>query len=96
MTKTTKTLLASIASAGILGHNTAVSMPKEFSFETIQRLLPHPWAAEALACDLDTLTTQGLLYKRNTGRYGYGDFWEEGADVWKITAKGLCYLWLEA
>jgi hypothetical protein len=42
---------------------------------------------------LEILVDAKLLYKRNTGHYGYGDHYVEGIDVWAVTQRGLIHLW---
>lgn len=88
-----KSLLASIASSGILGHNSAVEMPQRFALESIKRITGRNDDQQILA-ELAELTNQGLLSRYNTSHSGYANSWIEGVDTWKITPKGLVWLWM--
>ncbi len=87
-------ILATIAARGILAHNSAVELPKAFSFNQIYDML-NDVHEDNLWRWLDELTKAGYLYKYDTGHADYGNTYTEGQDVWKITSKGLIALWNE-
>lgn len=88
-------LLAQIAAEGILGHNSAVSLPARFSAATIRAWFPL-YTEEQLMEDLSYLVTENLLRKYNTGHSGYGNTYIQGPDVWYVTSEGLVALWVNA
>ena len=81
--------LALIAGHGILGHNSAVSMPGRFGAGRIAALVEHGGqpnlpdrspVTDELLDDLRALTSARLLY------YGFDD-------EWSVTPAGLVALW---
>jgi hypothetical protein len=88
--------LCAVAAHGILDHNSAVSIPNEYTLDGIASLM---WgegstSTRELRHALDRLTDGGLLRKRNTGSPGYGDTYVSGPDVWSVRPDGLVYLWM--
>jgi hypothetical protein len=81
-------ILALIAAHGILGHNSAVSMPDSFSAGRIEAMMEHGGqpnlpsdspVSDELRADLRILTSSGLLR-----------CWK---DCWMVTREGLVALW---
>jgi hypothetical protein len=85
-------ILALAGSYGILDHNTAVKLPARYTLESLQKLGErHQISVHEL--DVKALATDGYLNSRDTGYYGYGDYYVEGSVVYWITPKGLIALW---
>jgi hypothetical protein len=91
-----KRILALVAAHGILGHNSAVSMPEDFGAGQIAALCEHggqpdqPSSVEpdeVLMADLRALTNAGFLYRFES---------QSGRETWKVKPAGLVELWTGA
>ena len=91
MTPKHRLVLATLGAHGILGHNSAVQMPAEFTEKAILRLCQIGTAE--LPPILEELENQGYVRSWDTGHYGYGDHYVPGKTVYGITAAGLVALW---
>jgi hypothetical protein len=71
-------------------------MPEDYHLERIATLM---WGEGSVSTDelehaVEALAEGGLLRRRDTSSYGYGDHYEPGPVVFSVTPKGLVYLWM--